>query len=386
MKKLFTVLSVLLLTTMNWAQSPQKMSYQAVIRDLSNNLIKEQPVGIKISILQGSVSGTVVYTETQSPTTNSNGLVSIEIGGGAGFSTINWTNGPYFIKTETDPTGGTSYSITGVSQLLSVTYALHAKTAESITETDPVFTAWDKDYTDLTNKPDLNLLMAKIEALEESDFLYNGFTDFRDGIHYKVVKIGNQIWMAENLKATKYQNGDEISNVTDDIPWNKLTTDAWCNYMNDGAYGLRYGKLYNWYAVSDVRHIAPEGWHVATDAEWTELENYLITNGYNYNGTTTGNNIAKSLASTTDWSTYSITGAIGNDLTKNNSSGFNAFPGGNRISNGTFSYVTSSSYWWSSTETKTGDALGRMLYGDGQSLNSGIFAKSYGFSVRCVKN
>jgi len=159
MKKLFTVLSVVLLSTMIWAQSPQKMSYQAVVRDLSNNLIKEQAVGMKISILQGSVSGTVVYTETQAPTTNADGLVSIEIGGGAGFSTINWANGTYFIKTETDPTGGTNYSITGTSQLLSVPYALHAKTAETITgtvtETDPVFTAWGKDYADLSNKPTL---------------------------------------------------------------------------------------------------------------------------------------------------------------------------------------------------------------------------------------
>jgi hypothetical protein len=88
---------------------------------------------MQISILQGSSTGTVVYTETQTPTTNANGLVSIEIGGGAGFSTIDWANGPYFIKTETDPTGGTTYSITGTSQLLSVPYALHAKTAESIT-------------------------------------------------------------------------------------------------------------------------------------------------------------------------------------------------------------------------------------------------------------
>ena len=129
------------------AQSPEKMSYQAVVRDASDNLVTNQSVGMQISILQGSAGGTAVYVETQTPTTNTNGLVTIEIGSGTvvtgDFTTIDWTNGPYFIKTETDPTGGTTYTITGTSQLLSVPYALHAKTAESvtgtITETDPVF-------------------------------------------------------------------------------------------------------------------------------------------------------------------------------------------------------------------------------------------------------
>ena len=133
MKQFITSLITVLLFTANvLAQVPQKMSYQAVLRNSSNALITSSPVGMKISILQGSATGTVVYSETQTPATNANGLVSIEIGGGTGFSTINWANGPYFIKTETDPLGGTNYTITGTSQLLSVPYALHAKTAESV--------------------------------------------------------------------------------------------------------------------------------------------------------------------------------------------------------------------------------------------------------------
>jgi hypothetical protein len=145
MRKLFTILAAVFLTVSVYAQTPQKMSYQAVIRNSSNTLVASTTVGMKISILQGSTSGTVVYTETKTPTTNVNGLVSIEIGGGAGFSTINWANDIYFIKTETDPAGGTNYTITGTSQLLSVPYALHAKTAETVTggvtETDPIFGA-----------------------------------------------------------------------------------------------------------------------------------------------------------------------------------------------------------------------------------------------------
>ena len=140
MKKFFTILTALLLTASVFAQTPQKMSYQAVIRNSSNALIASTVIGMQISILQGSPTGTLVYVETQTPTTNANGLVSIEIGSGAEFSTIDWTNGPYFIKTETDPTGGTAYSITGTSQLLSVPYALHAKTAESVTSGGGNFT------------------------------------------------------------------------------------------------------------------------------------------------------------------------------------------------------------------------------------------------------
>jgi len=103
MRKTITILTALLLTATLWAQSPEKMSYQAVIRDASDNLITDTQVGMQISILQGSPSGTIVYVETQEPTTNANGLVSIEIGTGAtsdDFSAIDWANGPYFIKTE----------------------------------------------------------------------------------------------------------------------------------------------------------------------------------------------------------------------------------------------------------------------------------------------
>ena len=158
MKKLFNK-KILVLISFNLyllpalAQSPDKMSYQAVIRNTSNNLVTNQAVCMQISIIQGSATGTAVYVETQTPTTNVNGLVSIEIGGGSvvsgNFAVINWADGPYFIKTETDPdgpTGGIAYTITGTSQLLSVPYALYAKNAGN---------SFSGNYNDLTNKPTL---------------------------------------------------------------------------------------------------------------------------------------------------------------------------------------------------------------------------------------
>ena len=133
MKKIYSLVVGLLLTASVWAQAPQKMSYQAVIRNSSNALITSTPVGMQISILQGSPTGTAVYVETQTPSTNANGLVSLEIGTGTvitgTFSAINWAAGPYFIKTETDPTGGTAYTIAGTNELMSVPYALFSANA-----------------------------------------------------------------------------------------------------------------------------------------------------------------------------------------------------------------------------------------------------------------
>jgi len=164
MRKLFAFLVAVLLTASVFAQSPEKMSYQAVIRNSSDVLVTNTQIGMEINIRQGSVSGTVVYTETQTPTTNANGLVSIEIGGGTGFNAIDWSAGPYFIETKTAVVPPlTTYTITGTSQLLSVPYALHAKTAESITgtitETDPTYTssqAANITATDITNLGNLS--------------------------------------------------------------------------------------------------------------------------------------------------------------------------------------------------------------------------------------
>ena len=132
---LFSIL-LLFFSNLTYSQVPQKMGFQAIIRDATNTLVINQQVGIRISILQGSVTGTSVYTETHTSNTNINGLITIEIGTGnvlnGVFGSINWANGPYFIKTESDPTGGSNYSLTSTSQLLSVPYAFHANTADSV--------------------------------------------------------------------------------------------------------------------------------------------------------------------------------------------------------------------------------------------------------------
>ena len=137
MKKITTILVAVLLTASAFAQAPQKMTYQAVVRNISNNLAQSSPIGIKVSILQGSVTGTAVYVETHTTQTNQNGLLNIEIGGGVIVSgafqnSIDWEAGPYFLKTEIDPSGGTNYTITSTSELLSVPYSNYAKVAGNL--------------------------------------------------------------------------------------------------------------------------------------------------------------------------------------------------------------------------------------------------------------
>ena len=133
---LFALLSISLI----YAQAPERMTYQAVIRNASDALVSNAPVGVQISILQGSPTGVAQYIETHTPTTNINGLVTFEIGGGTivagNFGTIDWSQGPYFLKTDTDPTGGTVYTISATTQLLSVPYALHAETATNVDDAD----------------------------------------------------------------------------------------------------------------------------------------------------------------------------------------------------------------------------------------------------------
>ena len=183
MKKiLFTLAASLMLTLSAVAQAPEKMSYQSVIRDAADDLIETTTVGVQISILQGAIDGTIVYAETHSPTTNSNGLISLEIGTGTvvsgDFSAINWGEGPFFIKSETDPTGGMDYTITGTSQLMSVPYAFYSNIADSlaggITVTATDTAVWN-NHTDSTDIAGMGFITESIgRTYEVGDFAQGG--------------------------------------------------------------------------------------------------------------------------------------------------------------------------------------------------------------------
>jgi uncharacterized protein (TIGR02145 family) len=221
-----------------------------------------------------------------------------------------------------------------------------------------------------------------------------GIVTDADGNVYQTVKIGSQEWMAENLRVTKYNDGTVIPLVSDSAAWysiNQMTpSPAYCFYNNtsDANSIRKYGALYNWYVVnpSNPKKIAPEGWHVPSDSEWDTLQNYLIAKGYNWDSTTSGDKIAKSLAAMTDWLTYATLGTIGCGLTMNNNSGFSALPGGNRYSTGLFSLQNSYGVWWSATDHASPDAWGRGLYNSNALLYRIDDSKSCGFSVRLVRD
>lgn len=207
-----------------------------------------------------------------------------------------------------------------------------------------------------------------------------------DGNNYKTVKIGDQWWMSENLKVTRYRNGNSIPNVTIDSDWENLSTGAYVAYNHDKVLADTYGLLYNWYAVDDSRNIAPEGWHVPTDEEFSALENYLIANGYNWDGSTSGNKIGKSMASKTGWNSSSEAGDVGNDMSTNNTSGFTALAGGKRSLSGLFHSIGYYARYWSSTEGSSSDAL-RLLLGYGYSaVYRSSLDKRTGISVRLIRD
>jgi uncharacterized protein (TIGR02145 family) len=515
MNKIYTFILAIVVSATLWAQAPQKFSYQAVVRNANNELVTNKQVGMKISLLQTSETGTAVYEETQTPTSNANGLVSIAIGGGTkvsgDFDKINWANGPYFVKTEIDPAGGTSYSLITTSQLLSVPYALFAANSQpgpkgdtgaqgpkgdqgiqgetgnglingtsngeimywagsswvtlsagsqgqflSFCDGKPTWTVEGKCPGIIT---ELNCgtaihngnLAATIACNANSVISYSGgngeyyngqtvsstgvtgltatliegkfvkgngtltFTisgipasigtayfainvggktcNFSriinsppslgsnisdvDGNSYKTVNIGNQTWMAENLKVSKYNDGTDIPNIEINTDWEKNTTGAWCYYNNDEANNAKYGKLYNWYALSTTtngdKNVCPTGWHVPNDAEWTVLTDYL-------GGLSLAGGQMREVG-ITSWDSPN-TGATNTSL-------FTGIPGGVRTFGGIFSSIGNRSWWWSST-----------LYSMSNSINAGYLilennqAYTYilkidpqlGFSVRCIKD
>ena len=494
MNKILTLISAVILTLSLWAQAPNKMSFQTVVRNSLGKLVVNKSIGVRLSILKTSSTGTAVYVETHTKTSNVNGLLILEVGIGTvtsgSFATIDWAQGPYFLKTEMDVNGGSNYTITGVTEFVSVPYAKMADNANSVKTLSNGANVGDMNYWNGTTWVPLNkgaqgqaltfcdgkptwaiggVCPGTITALNCSSATNNGtltatttatgvtsvisYTGGNGGAHngqivtstgvtgltatlqagtfangngsltytitgtptsdgtasfalsiggktcvltqsiatapqgsygpnitdvegntYKTVYIGTQQWMAENLKVSKYNDGTTIPNITDNTQWYNLTTGAWAYYNNDAANNAKYGKLYNWYAVSPTtngnKNICPTGWHVPTDAEWTVLTDYL-------GGQTISGGKLKEVG-TTNWNSPN-TGATNMSL-------FTGLPGGDRASNGFYYSIGSLGYWWSSIESITSNAWTRNLslnYGD--AYRSSSFKKN-GLSVRCLRD
>jgi uncharacterized protein (TIGR02145 family) len=577
-KSMLLLVTLLIFTSVTlMAQSPQKINFQSIVRNTNGVIFSNKTLSIKISLLSGSITGTQVYSETHSSTTDAIGLVSLQIGSGTAlsgsFATINWGNASHFIKLEADFTGGNAYVTLGTQELMSVPYAMYAaktdttslnltnRFAAKLNKSDfpsgnspGEFMYWNGDFwttlprgqrgesiiidqngnptwgclipssaalpsttpTIAVNKPMTPITMATtgvtgilqqnlppglqaswsanvitisgtpkqaytfqylfvlsvncgqpliatgtivvtpatepdaptgvvatagdgsasvafvapsndggsdiwgydvvsnpggfIEIGATSPIIVTGLTngtsytftvvarndvgpsepsapsaavtpaappsacpttkvEDRNGNEYNTVGIGTQCWMKENLKVTKYNNGDEIPDVTSNPSWGLLTTGARAEYVSSGVTGYvsTYGYLYNWYAATDSRKICPTGWHVPTDAEWTTLTNTL--EGESFAGTFMKKDDALL------WSTNSGT----------NSSGFSALPGGIRESDGSFYEIRNNASFWSATGD--GDsAFRRLLFSQLSFVSQLILDKRSGLSVRCLRD
>jgi len=418
MKRTFKILTVsalanLFLFITLFAQTPEKMTYQSILRKETGALHSNITVGMQVSILQYTADGLAVYTETHNPLTNQNGLITIEIGGGNtsdDFGMIDWADGPYFVKAEIDPDGGSDYTIISTSQLLSVPYAMYAKHAEKASvaetvenvvyeETDPLFssspasgitqaqiTQWNNaggtTINNLGDIPQLNALNRVISGVNDPlvakdvvnkqylDFRLQTaesllqelmqmsfyFTDARDGKSYEMVKICDAWWMRQNL--------------------NYKTTSGSFYYNNDSAtYANNYGRLYTFAALTNA---CPAGWRVPTDQDWKTLEMCL--------------GMTQAQADATGWRGDAQN--VGLQLKSNihwdgtNTSFFTAKPGGNRDLSGNFQSVGSNTMFW--TSTISGNAWIRQLDTGITGTSKGVrrfqLHPSSAVYVRCVRN
>jgi uncharacterized protein (TIGR02145 family) len=400
MKKLYVLVAALLVSGMSFAQAPTVMGYQTVVREGNGALVVGRAVGIQISILLGSAQGTAVYREKQAAITNVNGLVSLEIGKGItsdDFAMIDWSVGLYFIKTETDLTGGSNYSITGTSKLMSVPYAFQSKKADNGITSDqaaditankaklgqnPGTTVGDMEYWDGSSWVVIGTTPNEADTLQ----MIGGLPTWVGG---GPLTIGTQIWMVKNLDIATYTDGTIIPEVRDATEWSNLKTGAWCHFDNNAANDLTYGKLYNWYAVMGInaaesstptstevgarKQLGPVGFHIPTGGDWAILANFL-------EGQVPIGNVGGKMkeAGTTFWRRPN------SDAT--NTSGFNGLPGGYRLYTGDFAFKGIGIYakWWMALEILS--PLSYSLYCNDGFLRNFAVEKASGFSVRCVKD
>jgi len=206
-----------------------------------------------------------------------------------------------------------------------------------------------------------------------------------DGNLYTTVKIGHQLWTVEDLRTTRLNDGTPIKYTVDVFDWIGLDSPAYCYYNNNPASGVKFGALYNWYAV-ETGKLAPRGWHVPTNEDWEKLENYLIEHGFNWDGSKKGNKVGKALASNTLWAEDDGEGTVGNRSMKNNRSGFTALPGGCRNDLGTYYDQGYYEYWWTATETDENNAYRYYLGFNHSNLAFSRYYKQYGFGVRVIMN
>jgi uncharacterized protein (TIGR02145 family) len=339
------------------------------VTDVSGTFVYTPAIGTVLDI--GNQELNVVFTPTDAVNYNvASKTVTINVNTKKS-PVITWAN-PTEIASGTALSNIQLNAVADVSGTFVYTPAIGTVLDIGNQELKAVFTPTDAvNYNVASKIVTINVTQGISSAVFNNTKTYGTMTD-QNGNTYKTIVIGTQTWMAENLRVTKYRNGDPIPNSTNNAAWIALTTGSYCNYDNatDNDKINTFGRLYNWYAVNDSRNIAPTGWHVPTDAEWTTLITYLGGQSL------AGGNLKE--IGTTHW----ISPNDGAD----NASGFTALPGGYRGTNGEFFTFGFTGHWWSSSVYDAANAWG--LYVNCFDANASRYSKgkSYGFSVRCVKD
>ncbi|MBW8050354.1 MAG: DUF1566 domain-containing protein [Cytophagales bacterium] len=338
-----------------FAQAPQSFKYQAVARDISGNILANQAVGFQISILKTTATGIAVYIETHTDTTNQFGLVNLEIGKGTvttgDFTTIDWANDDYFIQVKMDATGGATYAMMGTSQLLSVPYALHAKTAEIVTETDPVFGSSVAGGITVADTANWNAHTVDTDThLDSTGVAALGFVA---GAHVDSTAIANMGFIAGGASSSFYLGQDTLGGIIYNL------------YI--GSDGLQHGLIVNktestavWQATGTTTNAIRSWDGVFNTDSMTSSAAATYVNGLTSGGFT-------------DWYLPSI-----DELSL---LWHNRFYANKALNTGGFTLLSNTANYWSSTEFNTTNAIHFGFFNGNATLNS----KTSTLSVRAVR-
>lgn len=356
----------------------------------SNDPIKSQSIGIRITVYQSAMSMDV-YEETNTAYINSKGVALFEIGKGeiehGKLKKINWLDSALYMRTESDPTGSFNYSLKQSFRLRGVPKYIHYKDgrtkviydADSLNPRDEASMLVTDTSFNQKIKKDSNAVMnaCNTDSVCNNSLTYGSVVDIDQNV-YKTIVIGGQEWMAENLRVCHYRNGEPIQNIIEPTAWYYLSSGGSCWLYNDSSrYHCAFGKLYNWYVTKDERLVCPAGWHVPSNDEWSRLIDFLDPNAKGGEAPNTAGRKMKSVMDAS-WQQPKII--------SDNSSGFSAIPSSIRYDFGPFGSLHREADWWTSTANDASTAWYRVLRNINQLAEKNFIRKTAGLSIRCVKD
>ena len=389
MKSFLTLSIHLLITSFLFAQAPQGIPYQVVLRNADGTVMASSAANMVFMIHDGSATGTVVYQESHTLTSNAQGLVTCVVGNGVvsqgNFANINWGSGTKFLHVMMGTTD------LGTQQMLSVPYALYSNgvrmrasaTGDTLTigGNSVIVPGISAANSNSNGGLGSQVLVGNTTCANEyiSVTGCGGQTSLTyDGRTYDLVEIGGQCWFADNLATDQYRNGDLIPTGLDNASWSSSTSGAYSIMLNNISNDATYGKLYNWFAVTDDRGLCPAGWHIPSDCEWMYLEGYIGLLDNELEATGWRGSSGGTLKTTSFWEAPNV-GA-------SNSFGYDGLPGGYRGSWGAYNDFGSLGWWWTTSAPSWDTVWSRTLWFNSSGIHRGFYSKQTGFSVRCLKD